>query len=573
MKDPAWLEANWGIVERQVKVDKVYLETHRDLIIVDPATLAAAKTFFAKKGIQTAGGIALVRNESNRFETFCYSNAGQRAKVQEIVEATARAFDEIILDDFFFTNTKSDDDIKAKGDRTWTEYRLELLGEVSRNLILKPARAVNPKVKVTIKYPNWYEHFQGNGYNLADQPKIFDKIYTGTETRDSVYNHQHLQPYQSYQQVRYFENIAAGRNGGGWVDTANRIVADRYAEQLWLTLFAKAPEITLFALHELLMPLRDADRAPWQDQQTSFDYARAARPVAGAPAGQEKPTLASAAGVALTHVDAVLGKLGKPIGIKSYKPYNSVGEDFLHNYLGTAGFPIDLYPEFPDDAAMVLLTESASVDATIVAKIKARLRAGKDVMVTSGFLKAVQDKGFRDIAELRVSDHKAITREFWGRNVARQKLDVDILIPEIQYLTNDSWEVISSMTNGLGYPVLHYVPYNKASLFVLTIPENFADLYQYPAVVLDELRRTASKGLFVRLEGPSRVALMAYDNQSVVVESFRDQPAEIRLVTDVSIAKFHNEETGEELVGDQQASGMIFKMTLKPHSFIVLTSK
>jgi hypothetical protein len=149
MKDPAWLAENWGVIERQVKVDKVYLETHRDLIIIDPETLTKAKAFFAAKGIQTAGGIALVRDERNRFETFCYSTPEHRAKVQEIVEATARAFDEIILDDFFFTNTKSDDDIKAKGDRSWTQYRLDLLGEVSRNLVLKPARAVNPRVKVT----------------------------------------------------------------------------------------------------------------------------------------------------------------------------------------------------------------------------------------------------------------------------------------------------------------------------------------------------------------------------------------------------------------------------------------
>jgi hypothetical protein len=45
---------------------------------------------------------------------------------------------------------------------------------------------VNPKVKVVVKFPNWYEHFQGLGFNLKDEPKIFDGIYTGTETRDAV---------------------------------------------------------------------------------------------------------------------------------------------------------------------------------------------------------------------------------------------------------------------------------------------------------------------------------------------------------------------------------------------------
>ena len=49
MKDLEWLKTNWAIVEKQLKVDKVYLEVHRDLIIVDPATLAAAKAFFAQR--------------------------------------------------------------------------------------------------------------------------------------------------------------------------------------------------------------------------------------------------------------------------------------------------------------------------------------------------------------------------------------------------------------------------------------------------------------------------------------------------------------------------------------------
>jgi hypothetical protein len=61
------------------------------------------------------------------------------------------------------------------------------------------AKAVNPKVDIIIKYPNWYEHFQGNGYDLAEQPRIFDAIYTGTETRDPVETDQNLQQYESYE--------------------------------------------------------------------------------------------------------------------------------------------------------------------------------------------------------------------------------------------------------------------------------------------------------------------------------------------------------------------------------------
>ena len=58
------------------------------------------------------------------------------------------------------------------------------MDEAGRNLVMKPAHAVNPKVKVSIKYPNWYDHFQDLGFNLETQPKYFDGVYTGTETRD-----------------------------------------------------------------------------------------------------------------------------------------------------------------------------------------------------------------------------------------------------------------------------------------------------------------------------------------------------------------------------------------------------
>lgn len=35
MGDPAWLEPRWNEISRQVKVDEIYLETHRDMIVAD----------------------------------------------------------------------------------------------------------------------------------------------------------------------------------------------------------------------------------------------------------------------------------------------------------------------------------------------------------------------------------------------------------------------------------------------------------------------------------------------------------------------------------------------------------
>ncbi len=93
------------------------------------------------------------------------------------------------------------------------------MDEVAQNLVVNAARAVNPNVKITIKFPNWYPHFQGLGYDLDKESKIFNSIYTGTETRDPVATDQQLQQYESYQIFRYFENIKPCGNLGGWVDT------------------------------------------------------------------------------------------------------------------------------------------------------------------------------------------------------------------------------------------------------------------------------------------------------------------------------------------------------------------
>lgn len=74
MKDIHWLDSTWNVISQQLEVDKIYLETHRDLLIVDDATLEQAKKFFHDRGIETAGGITYTINEANSFETFCYSN-------------------------------------------------------------------------------------------------------------------------------------------------------------------------------------------------------------------------------------------------------------------------------------------------------------------------------------------------------------------------------------------------------------------------------------------------------------------------------------------------------------------
>lgn len=576
-----YLKPAWNEISRQLKVDKIYLETHRDLVVVDQQTLDIAKKFFKDRGIETAGGITLTVSEPNRFQTFCYSDPADRKKVKELSEYTAKNFNEFILDDFFFTNCKDDGAIKDKGTKSWTQYRLDLMTEAAQSLIIGPAKAVNNKAKVVVKYPNWYEHFQGLGFNLEKEPKMFDGIYTGTETRDAVASAQHLQHYLGYNIFRYFENIAPGRNGGGWVDPGGMTSADRYAEQLWITLFAKAPEQTLFDFRQLSRPIYPADRAAWQAPHNSLDFDEMMQPVnynGGTPA---KPTtIARIAGYAFEKADAFLGKLGNPVGIKSYRPYHSVGEDFLQNYLGMIGLPMNMQPEFPAADSVILLTEEAAADMRISDKIKKQLTEGKTVVITSGLLRAIQDKGLNDIAELRYTDRKALVQDYTAGTFRLIHADKPVLIPQIQYLTNDSWEIVSGMNGANGWPILHNADYSKGHLYVLTIPDNFADLYNLPSEALNKIREVMGAQLPVQVEGPSGISLYAYDNNTFIVESFLDKETNINILTPVRYNNITDLASNQQVTGELRKPGMsyieknrkeknVYSITIKPHSYRV----
>jgi len=588
MKDPVWLQKSWDEISSQLKVDKVYIESYRSGDLADDALLQSVKHFFVAHGVAVAGGIAFTAQESNQFQSFCYTDPKDRAYVKHVTEVTARNFDEIILDDFFFNSTKSDSDIAAKGDASWTSFRLHLMDDVSRELVLGAARAVNPKVKIIIKFPNWYEHFQGNGYDLDVEPKIYDGIYTGTETRDPVTNDQHLQQYESYEIIRYFDNIKPSGNGGGWVDIYGTRYLDRYAEQLWDTMLAKTPEIMLFNYGDLVLAAKPGNRDAWNALHTSFDYAdmEKVHTASGAPGQANMATVAS---YSLAQVNTVVGKLGKPIGLASYKPYQSTGEDFLHNYLGMIGIPIELYPQFPSDAGPVLLTESAKFDPQIVSKIQAQLQKGQNVIITSGLLRALQGKGIEQIAEIYDTGNVLKMQDYWSpfgpggydpdAGLKRGAIP-DVLVPEIAFLTNDAWPVVRGLANGRGAPMLLMDRYSKGILYVLTIPENFNDLYVLPQPMLTSIKQFVLRDFPVRLDAPSQVSLFVYDNHTFVVQSFLEKPTQVMVSVLGTYKHLRDLATGQVIDGKAAAPIRSFGRTVetpqrtefhfevKPHSFV-----
>ena len=586
MDDEKFLKQTWETVNQQVDIDKIYLETHRDAFTVPEKTMRKVMRFFENKGLEVGGGITYTRSEPTDFETYSYARADERQVVREVAEYTAKMFDDFILDDFFFIDLKNDDEIAAKGSRSWTDYRLRLMADAGRELVVNPAKAVNPKVKVIVKYPNWYDHFQGLGFNLEEEPAYFDGIWTGTETRDPG-SAQHLQNYLSYNVVRYFDNIAPGKNGGGWVDAGGiHMSMDRYAEQLHLTMLSKTPEIILWNYMQLVdVKITPQQRAQWQGAASSFNYDEMVAPYIRHGKTVTPTTLARYADVTLHQTDKLVGQLGNPIGLASYKPYHSEGEAFLQNYLGMIGLPMDMHPQFLTDRQQILLTEQAARDKQVVEKIKQQLKKGGDVIITTGLLKAIRQE-LTDVCELYCGDLKAIVSDFgWSGQAGRE-----FIIPQVKYYTNDAWEVVSAgrpLNGGVsGYPILVRDSYSNGRLFVLTIPDDYANLYDFPAGALNVIRRAMSKDVGVYIEGPSKVALFPYDNKTLVVENFNDKPVNVKVVVCSKVAAARNLLTGEQLLPTVQPKlppmwgrnrffgypdgSTVFELKLPAHSYIGL---
>jgi len=158
------------------------------------------------------------------------------------------------------------------------------------------------------------------------------------------------------------------------------------------------------------------------------------------------------------------------------------------------------------------------------------------------------------------------------------------LMPQIAYLTNDSWEMVSAIDGPNGWPILLEADYSKGKFYVLTIPDNFADLYALPAEALNIIRKVLGGQMKVQIEGPGNISLYVYDNNTCIVESFLPQATEIKIVTTKEFKTLTDLQTNEAIPGtarDPQRGWFLpknngttaFSISLKPHSFRVFKFK
>ena len=85
----------------------------------------------------------------------------------KVTPEMTKHFDEFILDDFFFTNCKCEHCIEAKGDMEWDEFRVKLMTEAGQNLVINPAKKVNPKNVIQLAGGLWPHNYRIDPLNAG----------------------------------------------------------------------------------------------------------------------------------------------------------------------------------------------------------------------------------------------------------------------------------------------------------------------------------------------------------------------------------------------------------------------
>ena len=518
------IQADIDFYQQHMPLNKAYLEAHRGLVDISSEQLQMAKRVFERNGIEVSGCITttvLVNDEPKPsiFDTFCFTDPTHRESLKKIVAHTAENFDEIILDDYFFTACRCEQCIKAKGSRTWAEYKLQAAKEVSQEIV-DLAKSINPKINFIIKYPNWYEAYQECGYNPEEQKDIFDMIYTGTESRNSNYNGQHLQRYMSYSLVRYLENIAPGRNGGGWIDPGgSQRNLTVLLEQAELTYFAKAKELMLFNFEAYLH-----------------------QPSAGA------------LGIDLQHVDEICGHLGNPVGISTYEPHNSDGEDQLINYIGQCGIPLEPVPYFDENAKTIFLTQNSAKDPDVVTKLEKFVREGGTAIVTSGFMRKTIDKGLSGMTSVRPTDRKVTGTRYsdTALNISTHNVEITdqpATFTVMDYKNNATWYNVLLHVDDNSVAIITDDQYGKGRLYILNIPDNYGDLYKLPKGAWTAIAKAFCRNGEVYLSAAPQTNLYLYDNDVFGIYNLREfkQPLEV-ILRGEDILGFEDVITGQKFL-------------------------
>ncbi len=388
---------------KRTAVTKVYVESYRDGSQAEQAALTQARERFTAAGLDVSGCVTTTRvgkRSTGWTGISCYTDLPTQDKLQALFEYAARLFDEIMIDDFWFTDCRCAECDQARrarrvtvGDRTyavvsdtWEDYRAELMVRLSRDRVVDAARRVNPRCRLIIKYPQWYDQFHERGYDVTRETADFDRIWVGTETRDfGDRRWGGTVQYEGYFIMRWLGGIGGAKCGGGWYDwlgTTERT----YLEQARQTVLAGARESLLFCYGGL-----QRDTGP-----NNIEALRANIP-------------------ALLAVAKEVGRRSI-IGVAAYKPANSHPENEarVFDFVGMLGLPLAPCSQFPERAPAAFFSVHALKDAEFEPKLARFIASGKPVLLTDGLAARLEGRAELGASNVRIlkvgGDPKSLLR-------------------------------------------------------------------------------------------------------------------------------------------------------------------
>ncbi|MGE5294318.1 MAG: hypothetical protein ACM3VT_05770 [Solirubrobacterales bacterium] len=401
--------ARVGETLRRMGITKLYVEVYRGGHTVSPEQLVFVRDWLIREGIDVVGGIATVPGgdvgvrQEGPLDWFNWQNAKTQRDIKRIVRMAAGVFDTFIVDDFLCTGDVSEESDKARAGRPWGEYRRDLMTQVAREAIVGPAKEVNPDITMIVKYPQWYDRFHLFGYDTETLPRIFDRVWVGTETRGrNTRRFGFVQPYEGFVNYRWLAGIAGEKIGGAWFDHGDCAEND-FFDQAYMSVLAGARELVFFNLGDLL--------------QGHPDHAKIV---------EQFDRLADLAAFVRTH---------PVVGVPAYKPPNSDpgGDMYIMDFLGMLGIPLVPVHEFPESAPVMFLPAQAAADPDLLPHVRAALDGGADVIVTASLLIALPQGG--ELARMVGVDPNLVSRPALGKFVSdddsttRREMKVDVESP------------------------------------------------------------------------------------------------------------------------------------------------
>ena len=392
-----------------IKASEVYLEGNsRDDI--DIKMLKTVADRFRAMEIEVSGAMVPV---SPKGGPSTYNNPKDLTALKKRMESLAKVFDKIILDDWLFTTATDPQSVKDRGKESWADYRTKLILEQSKKYIIDPAKKVNPKVKIIIKYPNWYEGHRQNGYDVYNETNLYDKMAVGIETRNPEKQDQHIPIYSGYIFQKWFASVDNSKWIGSWLDNYGmKGESDKYVAQVWQAVFAQTPEIILWCAGQL-----------YPTNPSSDVYSHLVE--------------------MLPEFDKVAGLLkGQPKGVPIYLPYGSTGEYNIFGYLGMGGIPLEPVAKFPGESKNAIFTLHSlfhNSPEQLTKEMITRLNNELDVFMTWGLWQKLDNTEFKNTLSLvdyggTVTSSEFRTRQGWFRQES-VKADRPFTFPRIQTVT------------------------------------------------------------------------------------------------------------------------------------------